>query len=130
MTIIQDRFGRGLEKIREIHGDVGVQIIDTLKSSSPDLARYIVELAFGDVYSAGGLTVQERQLATIAGLTVLGYAQAQLKVHIRGALNVGCSREQVIQTVVQMALYGGFPAALNGVTTAKAVFDEIDAPPK
>lgn len=129
MTTSQDRFNRGLEKIREIHGDGGVQIIETLKASSPDLARYIVEFAFGDIYSASGLTLQERQLATVAGLTVLGYAQAQLKVHIRGALNVGCSREQILQTIIQMALYGGFPAALIGVTTAKAVFDEMDAQP-
>lgn len=53
MNIMQDRFGRGLEKIREIHGDAGVPIIDTLKSSSPDLARYIVEFAFWECLQRG-----------------------------------------------------------------------------
>ena len=54
----------------------------------------------------------------------MGNALSQLKVHINGALNVGCSQTEVIQVIIQMALYAGFPGALNGLSAAKEVFDE------
>jgi 4-carboxymuconolactone decarboxylase len=62
----------------------------------------------------------------VAALTALGNAAPQLKVHIHGALNVGCSREEVIEITMQMAVYAGFPAALNGLFAAKEVFAGID----
>ena len=60
----------------------------------------------------------------VAALTVLGYPQAELKEHIRGALNVGCTRDEILEIVLQMAVYAGFPAALEAVRTAAAVFSE------
>ncbi|MFX8203601.1 carboxymuconolactone decarboxylase family protein, partial [Acinetobacter baumannii] len=80
---------------------------------SPDLGRYIVEFGFGDVYSRPGLTLREREIATIAALTALGNAAPQLKVHIAAGLNVGLTRQEITETILQMALYAGFPAALN-----------------
>jgi len=68
--------------------------------------------------------VPQRELATVAALTALGHCQPQLAVHIHGALNVGCTPEQVVEVIIQMAVYAGFPAALNGMTTAKTVFTE------
>lgn len=62
-----------------------------------------------------------------AALTALGHAQPQLKVHLHGALNVGCTREELVEVIIQMAVYAGFPAALNGMATAKEVFRERDA---
>ena len=62
-----------------------------------------------------------REIATIAARTALGAAPAQLRVHISAALNLGCSRTEVIETIMQMAVYAGFPAALNGLTAAKEV---------
>ena len=63
----------------------------------------------------------------VAALSAMGTARPQLKVHIHGALNVGCTREEVIEIMIQMAVYAGFPAALNGMFVAKEVFDERDA---
>jgi len=120
------RLARGLAKIREIHGEAGIEVLKSLEAASPELARFTVEFAFGDVYRGGALTTQQQQIATIAALVVLGHAQPQLRVHIRGALNVGCTRAQVMQVIVQMAVYGGFPAALNAAFTAKSLFDELD----
>jgi 4-carboxymuconolactone decarboxylase len=88
----------------------------------PDLCRYIVEFGFGDIYSRPGLTLQQRELATVAALTALGTAEPQLKVHIAAALNVGLSRTEIVETIMQMSLYAGFPAALNGLFAAKEVF--------
>jgi 4-carboxymuconolactone decarboxylase len=120
------RLARGRAKLREIHGSGGEAVIDALAAIAPDLARYIVEFAFGDIYSRGGLTLKERQIATVAALVALGHPQPQLKSHIHGALNVGCSRKEVIEVIIQMAAYAGFPAAANAATSAQDVFRDRD----
>jgi 4-carboxymuconolactone decarboxylase len=122
-----DRYQQGLQKITEIHGEAGEKVIESLKEIAPDLARYIIEFPFGDIYSRPGLDLKSRQIATVAALTALGNAQPQLKVHIQAALNVGCTREEVVEVIIQMAVYAGFPVALNGIFTAKEVFAELDA---
>jgi 4-carboxymuconolactone decarboxylase len=122
-----DRYNRGLEKIREIDGRTGEEVIAAVKAISPDLARYIIEFPFGDVYSRGVLSLKEREIVTLSALAALGNAQPQLKVHIHGALNVGCTRQEILEIMIQMAVYAGFPAALNGAFAAKEVFAERDA---
>lgn len=125
-TVESDRYARGWEKLKEIDGHAGERVIEALKDTSPDLARYTIEFPFGDVYSRGVLSLKEREIATVAALTALGNAQPQLKVHIHGALNVGCTRQEIIEVMIQMAVYAGFPAALNGTLAAKEVFAERD----
>ncbi len=122
----EDRFIIGLAMLRQIDGEAGERVIDALKDIAPDLARYTIEFPFGDVYQRPGLDLRSREIATVAALTALGTAQPQLKVHIHGALNVGCTRTAIVETIIQMAVYAGFPAALNGMFTAKEVFAERD----
>ena len=122
-----DRLARGRKKLREIHGAGGEAVVAALGRISPDLARYIVEFAFGDIYSRKGLTLRERQIATVAGLVALGHAQPQLKSHIHGALNVGCRRQAILEVIIQLAVYAGFPAASNAAVSAREVFQERDA---
>jgi 4-carboxymuconolactone decarboxylase len=122
-----DRYQRGWQKLAEVDGHAGEQVIESLKGIAPDLARYIIEFPFGDIYSRPGLDLKSREIATVAALTAMGNAQPQLKVHIHGALNVGCTREEVVEVMIQMAVYAGFPAALNGISAAKDVFAERDA---
>jgi 4-carboxymuconolactone decarboxylase len=122
----KDRYERGLAKLKEVDGEAGDRVIASLKDIAPDLGRYTIEFPFGDVYSRPGLDLRSREIATIAALTALGNATPQLKVHIHGALNVGCSRQEVIEVIIQMAVYAGFPAALNGMFAAKEVFKERD----
>ena len=121
------RYERGLEKLKEIDGEAGENVINRLKDISPDLGQYTIEFPFGDIYSRPGLDLKSREIATVAALTALGYALPQLKVHINGALNVGCSRKEVIEIIIQMAVYAGFPAALNAMFAAKEVFNERDS---
>lgn len=132
MAQIQEttRYDRGWQKLAEVDGEAGQRVIESLKEIAPDLSRYIIEFAFGDIYNRPGLDLKSREIATVAALTALGNAQAQLKVHLHGALNVGCSRGEVIEIIMQMAVYAGFPAALNGVSAAKEVFAERDAQKK
>ena len=62
----------------------------------------------------------------MAALTAMGNATPQLKVHIQGALNVGATRTEVVEVIMQMAVYAGFPAALNGLFAAREVFAADD----
>jgi len=119
-----ERFVRGLNKLKEVDGEAGEKVINSLQDVAPDLARFVIEFPFGDVYSRPGLDLKSREIITVAALTALGNAQPQLKVHINGALNVGCTKEEIIEVVIQMAVYAGFPAALNGMAAAKEVFFE------
>ncbi|MET9359445.1 carboxymuconolactone decarboxylase family protein [Streptomyces sp. NPDC006632] len=119
-----DRYQRGLARLAEVDGHAGEQVVASMRDIAPDLTRYIVEFAFGDIYSRSGLDLKSRELATVAMCTALGTAAPQLRVHIHGLLNVGGTREEVVEVITQMASYAGFPAALNGITAAREVFEE------
>lgn len=86
----------------------------------------MIEFSFGDVYSRPGLDLKSREIATVAALTALGNAEPQLKVHINGGLNVGCTRQEIVEVIIQMAVYAGFPTALRAMNIAKTVFQERD----
>ncbi|MBK1681770.1 carboxymuconolactone decarboxylase family protein [Rhodocyclus tenuis] len=121
------RYRRGWEKLREIDGEAGERVVESLADIAPDFARYLIEFPFGDIYSRPQLDLKSREIGVVAALTALGNAAPQLKVHIHGALNVGCTRDEVVEIIMQMAIYAGFPAALNGLFAAKEVFAERDA---
>ncbi len=118
------RYRRGLARLREIDGEGGERVLQALSDIAPDFARYLIEFPFGDIYSRPQLDLKSRELAVVAALTALGNATPQLRVHLHGALNVGCTREEVVEVIMQMAVYAGFPAALNGLFAAKEVFTE------
>jgi 4-carboxymuconolactone decarboxylase len=121
-----ERYQRGWETLSAINQQAAQQVLENLQQIAPDFGRLIVEFPFGDIYSRPGLDASTRQLITIAALTTLGNAQPQLKAHIQGALNVGCTREQIVEVILQLAVYAGFPAALNGMLVAKEVFAEAE----
>ena len=120
----EDRRTRGLRTLAEITGDSGEAVVQGLRDIAPDLADWIVDFSYGDVMARPGLDRRTRQLATIAALTALGNAQPQLKVHMQGALNVGCKPQEIIEVILQMTVYCGFPAALN----ALSVFRDLEVP--
>ena len=119
---MDDRFARGSELLEQIHAGGGAQLVQALSDIAPDLARYIVEFGFGEVYARPGLSLRDRQLATVAALAALGTAQTQLVAHIEGALAVGVTQAEIVEVIIQMALYGGFPAAMNAVDAARTAF--------
>lgn len=98
-------------------GKAGVEIVAPLG----DLGRYIVEFAFGDIYSREGLGLRDRELATVAALTVMGGREPQLKVHLGAALNVGLTEEEIKETIIQTVPYAGFPTAINAMNVFKEV---------
>src|ERR1700681_3157926 len=119
-----DRFERGLAKLKEIYGDRSDMLVAALREVVPDLSRYVVEFGFGDIHCRPGLDLKSREIATVAALTALGTAASQLRAHMHAALNAGCSQQEIVEIVMQMAVYAGFPAALNGIQAAKEVFAE------
>lgn len=119
-----DRFEKGVETLNKIDAEGAERIKELLKDIAPDMAKFIVEFPYGDIYSRPGLDLKTRELITIASLVTLGNAPKQLKVHIQNALNVGCTKEQIVEVMMQMAVYAGFPAALNGLLAVKEVLEE------
>ena len=118
-----DRRTRGLRALTEITGEAGVAVIDGLRGIAPDFADWIVDFSYGDVMARPGLDLRSRQLATVAALTALGNAQPQLRVHVAGALRVGCRPQEIIEVILQMAVFAGFPAAINALTVARDVIE-------
>jgi 4-carboxymuconolactone decarboxylase len=114
-----DRRTRGLRALGEITGATGEDVIAGLRDIAPDLADWIVEFSYGDVLARPGLDRRTRQLATIAALAAMGNARPQLLVHIKGAINVGCRPAEIIEVIMQMAVFAGFPAAINGLDVVR-----------
>lgn len=113
------KYDRGLELLSKVDGDGGVSVIESLREVAPDVGRYIVEFAFGEIYDRDALTLRDRELATIASLCTQGACEPQLKVHIRGALHSGMTQEEVIETFIQLIPYVGFPRVLNAISIAR-----------
>jgi 4-carboxymuconolactone decarboxylase len=122
-----ERFERGWKKLCELNEPYAMLMRETMEETEPDLFNYVIEFIFGDVLSRPVLDLKTRELATVAVLIALGNAKPQLRLHIHGALNVGWTREEVHEIIMQQAVYAGFPAALNGITLAREVFAERDA---
>lgn len=117
-----ERYIIGQEMLQRVDGKGGEAVVGSLRDIAPDFARYLIEFPFGDIYARPGLDLRSREIATIAALTALGNAEPQLKVHIAAGLNVGLTQEEITEAIMQMAVYAGFPAALNGLFAAVAVF--------
>lgn len=119
-----ERYTRGKAQLLAVDGEAGIQVLDKLGQAFPDFAKYLIEYPFGDIYSRPGLGLREREIAVVAALCALGNAAAQLKVHVHAALHVGCTPSEILEIVMQMSVYAGFPAALNGLAIVREVFSE------
>jgi 4-carboxymuconolactone decarboxylase len=124
MSNQDERYKRGLKALEEITGSSGEAVVEGLRDISPAFADWIIAFSYGDVMARPGLDRRTRQFATIAALTATGTAAPQLRVHINGALNVGCTPKEIVEVVLQMAVYAGFPAAINALNVAREVFKE------
>ena len=88
---------------------------------APDFYRYVAETAFGMIWSRPGLALRDRSLVTVAQLAALGKTE-ELKAHLRGALNLGITREELVEVLIQTAVYAGVPAANDALKVAAEVF--------
>jgi 4-carboxymuconolactone decarboxylase len=116
------RYEKGLALFQAIAGDHADAVVAKLDAAAPGFSEAFVGFAFADVCARPGLDLRTRELATIAALAALGNAAPQLKLHIGGALNAGCSQTEIIEVLLQVSLYAGIPAMLNGLAVASDVF--------
>jgi 4-carboxymuconolactone decarboxylase len=118
-----DRTTRGLELMDRI---LGQERARTTRASfdeiSSDFGEYIVEAGFADVYGRDGITLTQRQMINVAVLTAIGGAERQLATHINGALNVGLTPTEIVETIFHVALYAGHPRAVSALWIARDVF--------
>ena len=119
-----ERRERGSKKMNELMPNADQRLLDSLGKTAPDLAGYVLDFVFGDLYSRPGLDLKTKQILTITVLATLGNAKPQLAYHIRCALNIGITKQEIIDIITHISGYAGFPAALNGIATAKEVFSE------
>ncbi|KZD40662.1 4-carboxymuconolactone decarboxylase [Bacillus cereus] len=118
-------YEKGMGILAKISPEHYQNIVNNLADSvAPDLGTLAVEFNYGQIFARPGLDLKSRLLATVAGLTSLGNTE-QLKFYINGALNVGWTEEEIIEVMMQMIIYAGFPVALNTIlTVATEVFTE------
>ena len=117
-----DRYKLGLETVGKVNGPGAQAIADAFADIAPDFTPWMISFAYGDLYSRPQLALREREIATIAALTAMGNARPQLEAHIEGGLNVGLKKEEIVEIIMQMAIYAGVPAAINGLLAARKVF--------
>jgi len=120
----KNRHQKGLEQFKAIDSEAIEKIIYALKDVSPELGDFIIEFAYGDIYSRKGLDLKSKEIAIIAALTAMGNAEPQLKFHINAGLNIGLSETDIKEVILLMSVYAGFPAALNGTAALKEVIAE------
>lgn len=118
----ESRFERGSRILASIDGEGGQAVVESLQDIAPDLGKWIVEFAFGDVYADPTLDARQRELVTLGSLVTQGDTAPQLRVHIAAALHVGLTGSEVVQAIVQTAPYVGFPRVINAVNVAREVF--------
>jgi 4-carboxymuconolactone decarboxylase len=125
-----DRYERGRQRLSELAGERGESFMAGLEEVSPDLARYVIEFGYGDIYSRPALDDQTRQLAAISALSAMGGAEPQLEYHIGIALNRGVLPGQIVEIVVFLSPFIGFARTLNAVRSIKRVFASRDLLPR
>ena len=113
-----------MHEMRKHFGDAADKWIGAIEDIYPEFAKVNVEFPYGELYRRDVLDDKTRELCTVAALTVQGFALPELKAHIRGALNTGSSKSEILEIITQMIAYCGFPAATNALFAAKEVFDD------
>jgi 4-carboxymuconolactone decarboxylase len=123
-----DRTQRGAEILRQLHADFGApNVLAPLEEIAPDLKNMVRDFAFGEVYARPGLALKQRQLVTVAALAAMGNTGIEFKAHLHGALKLGWTKDELVEALMQIAIYAGFPAAIHALLVAKEVFAEHGA---
>lgn len=118
-----ERYELGLKTLNDIHGSAGEEIMDERRSLCPDLIDMDIEWCFGVIASRKGIDYRTRELIIIASCITLGHAMPQLKAHVKAALKVGATKEEIIEVFLQMIPYAGFAAVHNGLAEVRELLE-------
>ncbi|ASM78648.1 4-carboxymuconolactone decarboxylase [Vitreoscilla filiformis] len=123
----QELFDQGLQTRREVLGsDYVDNAIKNADAFSLPLQELVTQYAWGDVWNRPGLPRRERSMLVLAMLTALNRPH-EIKLHLRGALNNGVTRDEIREIFLQAAIYCGAPAAMDSFRVAREVFAALDA---
>ncbi|UOQ49744.1 carboxymuconolactone decarboxylase family protein [Gracilibacillus caseinilyticus] len=123
----KSKYQQGMDKLMEytLEGNDEVsthlKISEDLADIAPDVGKYIIEFAYGDIYSRDGLENKQRALVTLASLVTQG-TEPQIELHINTGLSAGLTKKEIVESIIQLIPYTGFPRVLNALTIAKKVF--------
>jgi 4-carboxymuconolactone decarboxylase len=121
---VSGRYDRGEELLRKVDGDkVADNLIARYADLAPDFTRYLVEFAFGEIYAREG-DLKQRELVAISSLATMGGCDSQLETHVHGAFNAGLTKDEIVEAVMTLIPYIGFPKALNAMSIVKRVVDK------
>ena len=124
---MSERYRRGIDIAEQLAADKIEHFVKSgVAEIAPDFARMVIEFAFGDLYSRDALDLRSRELIAIAALAVSGSAGPQLRVHVESAASVGITKEEIVEVLMQIALYAGFPAALNALADCHDLLTDKD----
>jgi 4-carboxymuconolactone decarboxylase len=126
MSAADERYRRGVETLQRLSGGGPEQIANRVAEVAPDFARMTIEFPFGDLYSRGAVDLRTREIAAIAALAALGRTR-QLRFHVGAALHLGCTCEEVVEILMQTAIYAGFPRALDALAECHDLLTNVGA---
>ena len=114
---MSERYRRGIDVAEKLAAEKVAHFVESgVAEVAPEFARMVIEFAFGDLYSRDALDLRTRELIAIAVLAATGTAGPQLRMHVESAANVGLTKSHIIETLIQVSLYAGFPASLNALS--------------
>jgi 4-carboxymuconolactone decarboxylase len=124
---MSERYRRGVEIIQQLSsGSLEQFLTSRVAEVAPDFARMAIEFPFGDLYSRADLGMRDREIVAIAALATLGHSGPQLRHHVAAATKLGISKAEIVEILMQSAVYGGFPAALNALADCHDLLLEGD----
>jgi 4-carboxymuconolactone decarboxylase len=126
MASLEERFHKGLEIRARLAGGEGRLFkgsVPVAYELAPDMYRITTECLYGAIWSRPGLDIRYRAMATVT-VSAIQLATPQVRTHIRNALNVGITPEEIIEICMMITFYGGVPAAYNALAVTKEVFEE------
>ena len=120
-----DRYEKGLKTLQKLDPALIDLLDNQFGDIAPDYKKFVVEHVMGDIFSRSVLDVKQREMIALAVLTATGRV-SHIELHIRFALNVGVSREEIIETLLQTTVHSGFPGAAVALSIASNVFNELE----
>jgi 4-carboxymuconolactone decarboxylase len=124
-----EQYQAGMAIRREVLGDAWVdRATSTANDFTADFQSFITRYAWGEIWNRPGLDRRTRSLITLALLAGLGRSE-ELPLHVRGALNNGLTPDEIKETLLQVAIYAGVPAANTAFAVARRTLDQLATEP-
>lgn len=117
---------RGKQRLREIIGNEADKIIALFDTISPDFTHYILDFAYGDLYTRANFSDKYRELAAVSCLIGQGNTGLPLKIHLKGMLNVGWNKNEILELFIFLIGYTGFPNCVSALLTFKDLLEESE----